>query len=174
MRPAAGPPQEPPLREGFKALQQELGRACGRFYGARLVSVAVYGSVGRGVMKPDSDIDCLIVADPLPKGRVPRVAEFDAVEKEMLDPLASAAKAGIHTRLSPVIKTPAEVRLGSPLFLDMVDDARILFDRDGFLAGELAGLRARLQRLGARRIWRGSAWYWDLKPDYRQGEEFEI
>ena len=33
---------------------------------------------------------------------------------------------------------------------------------------------ARLAALGARRKWRGSAWYWDLKPDYRPGEVFEL
>jgi hypothetical protein len=72
--------------------------------------------------------------------------------------------------LSPVFKTPAEVELGSPLFLDMVQDARILHDPDGLLAARLDRLRARLAELGARRIWRGNAWYWDLKPDLKPGE----
>ena len=56
----------------------------------------------------------------------------------------------------------------------MVDDARILLDRGDFFQRELNGLRERLARLGARRIWKGNAWYWDLKPDYKAGEEFEI
>jgi len=38
------------------------------------------------------------------------------------------------------------------------------------LAAALGDLRARLRRSGARRIWRGTQWYWDLKPDYRRGE----
>ena len=66
------------------------------------------------------------------------------------------------------------MRQGSPLFLDMVDDARILLDRGDFFQRELNGLRERLARLGARRIWKGNAWYWDLKPDYTPGEVFEI
>ena len=37
----------------------------------------------------------------------------------------------------------------SPLFLDMIDDARIAFDRNGFMAQAL-------------RIWRDNTWYWDL------------
>jgi hypothetical protein len=73
-----------------------------------------------------------------------------------------------------VLKTPAEVEARSPLLLDMTEDARILFDRGGFLAGELAALRARLDELGARRVWRGSAWYWDLKPDFRPGDVIEL
>ena len=56
----------------------------------------------------------------------------------------------------------------------MTEDARILVDRGGFFAAALEDLRTRLRRLGARRVWRGAEWYWDLKPDYRPGEIFEI
>lgn len=63
---------------------------------------------------------------------------------------------------------------GSPLFLDLIEDAVILFDRDGFFAGILERFRKRLQELGARRIWKGDWWYWELKPDYKPGEIFEI
>lgn len=35
-------------------------------------------------------------------------------------------------------------------------------------------LRARLSQLGARRIWRGNAWYWELKPDLKPGEVFAL
>ena len=59
--------------------------------------------------------------------------------------------------LSPVFKTPAEVEAGSPLFLDMIDDARLLHDPDGFFQRFLDGFRRRLQGLGARRIWLGNA-----------------
>lgn len=163
-----------PVREVFDSLLDALRQKCADFYGPRLVSLAAYGSVGRGVMNPDSDIDLLLVVDPLPDGRIKRVDEFAAVEKAMQEDMAKAQVAGIHTELSPVFKTPREVRIGSPLFLDMVDDARILFDRDGFFQKELASLRARLARLGARRIWKGNAWIWDLKPDYKWGDEFEI
>lgn len=162
------------LAERFDRLLQVLAGHCERLYGSRLVSLAVFGSVGRRVMRPDSDIDLLVAADPLPRGRMRRVGEFAAVEREMEPFLQTAREAGVCTALSPVFKTPEEVQAGSPLFLDMVDDARILFDRNGFLATELDLLRARLARRGAKRIWQGNAWYWDLKPDYRHGEEFEI
>jgi hypothetical protein len=52
----------------------------------------------------------------------------------------------------------------------MVEDARILYDAEGFLAAHLDRFRARLRELGARRVWRGNAWYWDLKPDLRPGK----
>ena len=56
----------------------------------------------------------------------------------------------------------------------MLDDSKILFERDGFFRQEMSSLRERLARLGAKRIWKGNAWYWDLKPDYICGEEFQI
>ena len=56
----------------------------------------------------------------------------------------------------------------------MVEDARIVLDRDGFFAGVLDRLRGRLHALGARRVWRGTRWYWDLKPDRRPGEVIEL
>jgi hypothetical protein len=38
----------------------------------------------------------------------------------------------------------------------------------------LEKLRKRLTELGAKRVWRGNAWYWILKPDLRPGEVFEL
>jgi hypothetical protein len=58
--------------------------------------------------------------------------------------------------------------------LDMVDDLVILKDPQGVLGEAMDRLRRRLAALGAKRIWRGNAWYWDLKPDYRIGEVFEL
>lgn len=163
-----------PLTLGFEKLVRQLCDLSIDFYRDRLFSFIVFGSVGRRVMRPDSDIDFLVVADRLPDGRLRRIAEFEAIEGRIRRDLERARADGIRTSLSPVLKTPSEVRLGSPLFLDMVEDSQILFDRDQFFQKELDLLRNRLAQLGARRIWRGNAWYWDLKPDYKYGDEFEL
>lgn len=158
----------------FDRVLSAVADACGSYYGERLVALAVFGSVGRGTARPNSDIDLLLVADPLPDGRLARVREFEAVERALVATLREARDRSVATELSPVFKTPREIASGSPLLLDMTDDARVLFDRGDFLAGALDGFRARLASLGARRIWRGNAWYWDLKPDYRPGEVFDL
>ncbi len=163
-----------PPHKIYDELISAVGSACQAHYGNRLISVAVFGSVGRGAPSRDSDIDLLIVADPLPLGRVARSDEFAEVEKTVEPLLAGAREVGLSPELSAVFKTPAEVSAGSPLFLDMLEDARIVLDRDGFLREAFDAFAARLARLGARRIWRGNNWFWDLKPDYKPGEVFEL
>jgi predicted nucleotidyltransferase len=163
----------PPTPEIFDELLDALTAACRSVYGSRLVALAVFGSVGRGTALPDSDVDLLIVATDLSERRIGRVEEFAAVEALLEPRLAQARHAGVDTRLSPVFRTPDELEVGGPLLLDLVDDARLLVDT-GPLARRLARLKRRLEELGSRRIWLGNAWYWDLKPDYRPGEVFEL
>jgi predicted nucleotidyltransferase len=162
------------LREHFQTILGSLTDACLEVYGARLASAAVFGSVARGTMRPDSDIDLLLVIEDLPKGRMPRVREFEAVESRLEPLLAESARHGIHTTLSPAFKTPRELEYGSPLFLDMTQEVLILHDPSGMLRGYLEKLRARLQALGARRIPKGGGYYWLLKPDLKPGEDFTL
>jgi predicted nucleotidyltransferase len=143
-------------------------------YGGRLVACAVFGSVGRGTPRYDSDIDLLIVARELPPGRGSRVEEFLPVEARIEPALKLNGPEGTSVALSPVFKTPEEIEAGSPLFLDMTEDAKLLYDPEDFLANYFDGLRTRLQQLGARRIHRGNAWYWELKPDLKPGEIFTL
>jgi HEPN domain-containing protein/predicted nucleotidyltransferase len=139
-------------------------------YGPRLVAVAVFGSVGRGTPREDSDVDLLIVARDLPDGRAARIDEFMVVERRLGDGLRGVAGEGRPTVLSAVLKTPDEVEVGSPLFHDMTEDAKILYDPEGFLAGYLARLREQLERQGARRVRWGGGWYWDLTGRPGQSE----
>ena len=57
----------------FDELLEARSAACSRHYGDRLVSLVVFGSVGRGTARPDSDVDFIVVADPLPDGRMAAV-----------------------------------------------------------------------------------------------------
>lgn len=162
------------LLERYNRLINGLLAELRREYGPRLVSVAVFGSVGRGTPREDSDIDLLIVARDLPQGRFQRVEEFLPVEARVEAALLEGWPGGTVPTLSPVFKTPAEAEQGSPLFLDMVEDARIVYDPEGFFGRYLERLRARLRELGARRIRLGNAWYWELKPDLKPGEVFGL
>lgn len=162
------------LHEAFESLIDALRQACLAHYGERLVSLAVFGSVARGTPRFDSDLDCLLVVRDLPRGRMRRVEEFEAVESHLADLLETLARRGVTTRLSPVFKTPEEVERGSLLFLDLTEEAELVYDPVGFLAKYLDGLRERLKQLGARRVWRGNVWHWVLKPDLQPGEVFDL
>lgn len=158
------------LLERYDRLVHRLGEELRAHYGPRLVAVAVFGSVGRGTPRADSDLDVLVVARDLPRGRFARVEEFLPVEERLAAERRVSVEAAEPVAVSPVFKTPEEVQRGSPLFLDLVDDARIVHDPSGFLRAYLDGLRERLRALGAQRIWRGNVWHWELKPDLRFGE----
>lgn len=158
----------------FAQLVAHLLQGSREFYGERLISFCLYGSVARGTMHAGSDIDFLLVAEPLPRGRMNRVDEFMVIEDRLAPLVKEAWSNEVFVEFSPLIKTREEVRHGSLLFLDMIDDGKLLYDRDHFMADELAAFKGRLNRLGARRIWRGSTWHWDLKPDYKPGEVFEL
>jgi predicted nucleotidyltransferase len=77
--------------------------------------------VARGVATPESDIDFIIVAEGLPRGRMSRSREFIDAEKGILERHPALSR----FVLSPIFKTPSEVELGSPLFWDMTEDAII-------------------------------------------------
>jgi len=162
------------LKDQFCRLEQKLLKEIKSYYGKRLVSVVLFGSSARGTQRFDSDIDILIICEGLHVSRMKRMREFDTVENR-IEPFIKALQAqGIYTYISAIIKTPEEASKGSPLFLDMVEDAKILFDKKDFFAGIIERLRRRLKELGSKRVWSGNAWYWILKPDYKPGEVFEL
>ena len=158
----------------FEDLLIAIKESCLEVYGDRLVSLCVFGSVAAETMRPDSDIDLLVICDPLPYGRIARIREFETVDGLCEKSLKMAKGDGIVTTFSPLIKTPYEVCQGSPLFLDMTDTVKILFDREGFLKDYLNVLREKLKGMGARRINFCGGYYWILKPDLNPGEEITL
>ena len=117
-----------------------------------------------------SDIDFIVIATDLPRGRINRVVEFEAIERAVESSITSVKPDDSLPVLSPVFKTPSEVTQGSLLFLDMVDDVRLLYDRNDYFRNILATLRRQLDARDARRIPYKGGWYWDLKPGYSMGE----
>jgi uncharacterized protein len=162
------------MKQIFENLLVVLKGACLKVYGDRLISLCVFGSVAKRAMHPDSDVDILLVCEPLPQGRMARVREFEAVDQLCEHSLEQAVQQGVRTTFSPHIKTPAEVMHGSPVFLDMTDSVRILIDREGFFAGYLRGLKERLLQLGAKKVEFKGGYYWILKPNIEPGEEITL
>lgn len=158
------------LREPFRTTLRVATEAWRETLAKRLVSLVLFGSLARGDAGEQSDIDLLVIAEGLPSSladrRRPLVEEWRRVQEARDLP---------SVEWNLVVKTPAEARFHSPLFLDIVLDGILLVDRDGFFEAVLQEMRARMRELGSRRVFLSDGtWYWDLKPDFRFGEVVEL
>jgi len=84
-------------------------------------------------------------------------------------------KHGLYASLSFYPLRGDEARRLPLLFLDLTEEAAVLYDRNSFLETTLLELKRRLLKQGAKRVIVDKEhWYWDLKPDYSFGEKAEI
>lgn len=166
--------QADPCQAGLMALAKEYTAALRDLFGDRPVSAVLYGSVARGEAGRYSDLDLLIVMETLPPGRFAGKALFNGLDEMVEKHLATLEDRGCFPRLSRLIKTRAEAERVIPLYLEMTEDAILLYDKGGFFSGVLSRLRSRLRQLGAIRKRMGRARYWDLKPDLVPGDRFEL
>jgi hypothetical protein len=162
------------LLEPYKSLLNVLIDVLKERFGENLVSVVLYGSVALGKAGKDSDIDLLIVAEGLPRGSLRRQEVFMEAEKALEKRIEDLWRQGFHVDFSPILRTPEEASKLSPLYLDMVENAIILYDKKNFFRKLLKRLRSRLRELGARRVELGKRWYWILKEPYKPGEDVTI
>jgi predicted nucleotidyltransferase len=86
----------------------------------RLVSIVLFGSVARREAGPTSDVDVLLVAEPLPRSLADRRRPFLLAWAR-----ARAARALPHVEWNLITKTPDEAKFRSPLYLDIVEDGMI-------------------------------------------------
>ena len=142
--------------------------------GDDLTSVVLYGSVARRSATSASDIDLLIIMNDLPAGQLRRKEILANADKEIEPALEGLWRDGVEASFSRILKTPEEASSITPLYLDLVDDAILLFDKDEFFHSVLSRLRERLRSLGAQRLSSGRILYWDLKPDLKAGERFSL
>ncbi len=158
------------LQQEYKELASKLLSAVKKVYKKDLITCALFGLVARGTASPESDIDILIIVENLPRGRMNRMRDFDALESLVMQSFE-------HKKdylLSPILKTPKEVQIGSPLFWDMTEHIILLFDKNNFFREYLNSVRNRLAELKAKKVELGNAWYWVIKKDFKPGEIFEI
>jgi predicted nucleotidyltransferase len=141
--------------------------------GDRLVSLIVYGSRARGTHRADSDLDVLLVVRDLPRPRIARHALFRPI-KQAIDQEHRRIRGSDPPYLAYLVKTPEEAAYHSPLYLDMTEDAVLVYDREGFFEGILDAMRGRMAALGSRRVWLDGGWYWLLQPGAAWGERIEI
>jgi predicted nucleotidyltransferase len=142
--------------EPYRSLVNNLVELIKTEYGDELVSVAVFGSIARDTARKNSDIYILIIASRLSRSRRERVQRFLNIESKLDPVLEKLLDEGYAITVSPVTLTADVAREIPPLFLDLTADAAILYDKDNFLKELLGKLKAKLQEIGATRIWIGS------------------
>jgi len=162
------------LNETLKSLAEKYAQFAKENLGANLVSVALFGSVARGEAKPTSDIDLLIVCEDLPKGMFKRHAFLEPVREQLQGDLEGLWKQGVYADFTELVYTKDEANRFHWVYLDMLEDAVILYDENGFLRGIFERLRKWLKELGAQRRMLGKIRYYDLKPDLMPGEVIEL
>ena len=143
--------------------------------GERLIGILLYGSLARDQVKPDSDIDLLVVGkgdkEDVEDGyRRARDAPEETPEYEAL------VEQAIWPSISPFIVSDEYLRQNTPwLVLEIQDQGLVLHELEGFLAWKIKRVHERMHELGTRKVMlpEGS-WYWDVKPDWKLGEVFEL
>lgn len=145
--------------------------------GPSLLAAVLYGSVARGTAEPESDLDLLVVLREAPSSYYARLAPILEVVRELEDSAAARGleAQGLAPRPSFLVLSEEEAKQNRYVFLDMVEEAVILWDPEGFFARRMSELRRRVAELGAKRVFLpDGTWYWDLKPDLTLGEVFEL
>lgn len=145
--------------------------------GGSLVSFILYGSVARGDAKEESDIDLIIILTDPSKNYFERLDPILIAERGLKDSdvYKGLCRGDSSPPLNYLIFSKEEALENRYIYLDMIEDALLIYDRDNFFKIKMAGFRKRLEELGSRKIYlEDGSWYWDIKPDYKFGELFEL
>ncbi len=158
---------QPLLNRLLKLMQEQMGE--------RLRAVCLYGSLARGQAQRGSDVDLFIVV----QGEQKEAEEMWAAAHRALDTTPeyeALVQRGIWPDLSPFIVTQAFLAAETPwLLLEVQDHGIILYDPQGVLADKLEAVRQRMRELGTKKVMMpDGSWYWDIKPDWKPGEVFEL
>lgn len=154
----------------FQMLLLDLVEACKSYWGERLIGILHFGSTVRR-LKPVTDLDLFIIISELPPDRLRQHDEWEAIESALRSRLAQLDRAGCHLDLSPILKTPSDLRRFSTLFLDFPGQGKVLFSRDGAVESFLDRIRRQIEATGARRVRRGLLSYWVIRPGMKYNEE---
>lgn len=159
------------LLEAFLSLLKEE-------FHENLLSLVLYGSIARGEGRAFSDIDLLIVLEnPHPNyhRRLDQLLDIEERLKRTEEYERTKNRMGQEPYFGFLIFSRQEAEENRYIFLDMIEDAKILYDKNEFFRKRLNEMALRLMELGAQKVsLEDGSWFWDLKPDLKIGEVFSL
>jgi len=161
------------LSEILSTLEKSIVEAFKKVFGENLVSVALFGSYARGDFNENSDIDVLVVL----KSVVDRYVlhkELDRVEEELKSFFTCLNQHGYYPQISPIVLSEENAKKTRPLYLDIVFDAKILYDTNSLLSSVFSKIRRKLEEYNAGRVRVGKKWVTLLKRNYKFGEVIDF
>lgn len=136
-----------------------------------LISVVLFGSIARGDYSKTSDIDVLIISKSFVKGMSSRVDKLIPVLERVENYFTKIDIPFIQFHPLNLVEG-AKFR---PLYLDMLTDGIILFDRNNFIKNTFNKMKAKLEELGSVKVnLEDGSWMWVLKPGLKLGEVIDI
>ncbi len=139
-------------------------RRIGEHYGDSLLGLAIFGSYARLENRKNSDLDLLILLKEAP-GFSHRLQDFvDHVELE-LESFAQGLyeEDDILCELSPYILSKEESLRFQPIYFDLVEHNRIVYDSQGIIAHIIEATKDLMLRYGAKKITYGNFWEWETE-----------
>ena len=154
----------------YPVLQRAVG-GIARVYEDRLFGIVLYGSAARGELGPESDLDLIAFVDDLASRTEFAVDEASRAGASAEVLVVEQWERNGHYHLPSVL--PATARAfdtPGPIMLDIVADARVLFDPRGRVRAGFDRLRRKFSRSGVRRRrTRQGAPYWEFGTLFRAG-----
>jgi hypothetical protein len=158
----------------YKPVLQRLVQVLKNECENELVSVVLYGSVARGTAMKSSDIDLIIVIEDTVVRKKWKY-KFIEIERRIRSEFQGMINKGFSVEFRPVVIHAREIWNIKYLFIDITVEGIILYDKDNCMKTRLDALRKRLRELGSKRIQLpNGSWYWELKPDWKPGEVFDL
>ncbi len=95
---------------------------------------------------------------------------YENIEKKIESEIKEYEKYNINTYISSIIRSKEEIKYGSPLYIEMILVAKIIYDKDNFFRDYFKKLENKLNKLKSSK----KNGYWIYKERVNKNEDVEI
>ncbi len=161
----------------YAPLLEKYARLLLDYFGEKLLGIVLFGSIARGDWDIDSDIDILVVVEGWDsKPMWERIRELYGIREKLRETreYRAAVEAGYIPILQHYPLGGREALRFHKIYLDIVLDGIVIYERGGYISGIMDSVRNKLLEYGARRISRPDGRYYWLIKDIKAGEVFTL